>query len=174
MVWSRNLLEQFALEQGIGAFGDKECKTKYDVTIPISFSETSKGKYMARTMFIDLDPYSINKIKARYSYNGLLHSDYLINGAGDASFNFAKSHYLDGKDIMDTINNGSKNVVESCDNMPRFYICHSLSVGTGGGLGMLILEHLAVDYRKKTKFGCSSFLDSLWQTHIAWKYIILY
>ena len=150
----RDLLEQFALEQGIGASGDKERKTKYDVTIPISFSETSKGKYLARTIFTDLDPYSINKIKTRYPYNGLLHSDYLVAGSRDASVNFAKGHYLEGKELIDSINNSLRTMVESCDYVQGFVFNHSLSGGTGGGLGALILERIAVDYRKKSKFGC--------------------
>jgi tubulin alpha len=32
-----------------------------------------------------------------------------------------------------------------------FFIGHSVGGGTGSGLGALILERLAVDYRKKTK-----------------------
>ena len=156
----QNLLEQFAVEQGIGSSGDKECKTTFDSTIPISFSETSKGKYIARTMFTDLDPYSINKIKTRCSYNNLLHSDNLISGQSDASMCFSKGHYLDGKELIDTINKTLRTMVEACDNSQGFIFNHSISGGTGGGLGTLILERLRVDYRKKNIFSNSILYDS--------------
>merc|ERR550532_438833 len=44
-------------------------------------------------------------------------------------------------------------IVESCDNLQGFIMCHAIGGGTGSGLGMLILERLAVDYRKKSKIG---------------------
>merc|ERR1712154_450012 len=43
--------------------------------------------------------------------------------------------------------------------MGGFLFNHALSGGTGGGLGMLILEKIAINYRKKTKFGMSVFFD---------------
>merc|ERR1712131_535027 len=44
-------------------------------------------------------------------------------------------------------------IIEACENLQGFLICHAVGGGTGSGLGMLILERLAVDYRKKSKIG---------------------
>ena len=44
-------------------------------------------------------------------------------------------------------------MVDNCDNCQGFIINHSVGGGTGSGLGALILERLAVNYRKKTKVG---------------------
>jgi len=44
-------------------------------------------------------------------------------------------------------------LVENSDNCQGFIVQHSVGGGTGSGLGMLILERLAVDYRKKSKIG---------------------
>merc|ERR1719249_349236 len=54
---------------------------------------------------------------------------------------------------MDQINEKVKIIVEACDNLQGFIMTHSVGGGTGSGLGMLILERLAVDYRKKSKIG---------------------
>merc|ERR1711933_457844 len=56
-------------------------------------------------------------------------------------------------EMMDQINDRVKKLVEDCDNVQGFIITHSVGGGTGSGLGMLILERLAVDYRKKSKIG---------------------
>merc|ERR1711881_280465 len=38
-------------------------------------------------------------------------------------------------------------------NVQGFIVNHAVGGGTGSGMGALILERLAVDYRKKTKIG---------------------
>jgi tubulin alpha len=43
--------------------------------------------------------------------------------------------------------------VDNCDNVQGFVVNHSVGGGTGSGLGCLLLERLAVDYRKKSKLG---------------------
>ena len=72
--------------------------------MPISFEETSDGKFIARSISCDLDPYSINIIKRRYSHKHLLYSENLIFGKSDAEGNFAVGYYSKGKEIIDSIN----------------------------------------------------------------------
>merc|ERR1712142_1080136 len=79
--------------------------------------------------------------------------DRCITGKEDAANNFARGHYTVGKELMDTINEKIGQMVETCDNLQGFLMCHAVGGGTGSGLGMLILERLAVDYRKKSKIG---------------------
>ena len=86
----RSQLEQNCIEQGIGPNGDKEYKTKYDNNISALFEELSNGQYVARNIFTDLNPYSIENIKKRYKYRNILQEDYLINGFEDGALNFAK------------------------------------------------------------------------------------
>eukprot|EP01084_Bolivina_argentea_P187696 323260_1 len=155
----QNILQQFAAEHGISSSGDKECKTKYDSTIPILFTETSKGKYVSRSLFTDSNPYSINNIKKRYSHNSLLHPEYLINSNSDACSNFATGHYSKGKELIDSVSNQLRTLVEASDNIQGFLFNRSLSGGTGGGLGTRILERISLDYGGKTVFGMSVFPD---------------
>merc|ERR1712113_245744 len=79
--------------------------------------------------------------------------DYTIFGKEDAANNFARGHYTVGKERMDSITEKVNRIVEACDNLQGFLMCHAVGGGTGSGLGMLILERLAVDYRKKSKIG---------------------
>lgn len=67
--------------------------------------------------------------------------------------NFARGHYTVGKEIVDTVNDRLRKLVDNCDNVQGFVVNHSVGGGTGSGLGCLLLERLAVDYRKKSKLG---------------------
>merc|ERR1719261_178096 len=55
--------------------------------------------------------------------------------------------------MMDTVAERLKDLVDKCENVQGFLMNHSVGGGTGSGLGMLILERIAVDYRKKSKIG---------------------
>merc|ERR1719493_535595 len=79
--------------------------------------------------------------------------EYTIFGKEDAANNFARGHYTVGKELMEPITEKVKTIVEACDNIQGFLMIHAIGGGTGSGLGMLILERLAVDYRKKSKIG---------------------
>merc|ERR1711981_54981 len=46
-----------------------------------------------------------------------------------------------------------RKLVDNSENVQGFVVNHTVGGGTGSGLGMLILERLAVDYRKKSKIG---------------------
>ena len=143
-------LKQYCVEQGISSNGDKECKTKYDDTISTSFKETKNGKYTARSLFIDLEPYSINMMKNMYKYSKVLQNDYLIAGKRGSHHNYATAHYCYGKEYISDIMDKMRLMVEECDNFQGIIINNSMSGGTGSGLGALCLERIAVDYWKYT------------------------
>merc|ERR1712156_473263 len=84
---------------------------------------------------------------------GMYNTANLMSGKEDAANNFARGHYTTGKELMDLVSDRLKKAVEDCDNLQGFIMTHSVGGGTGSGLGMLILERLAVDYRKKSKIG---------------------
>jgi tubulin alpha len=55
--------------------------------------------------------------------------------------------------VIDRVSDRLRKLVDNCDNLMGFIITHSVGGGTGSGLGALILERMAVDYRKKSKLG---------------------
>jgi len=121
-----------------------KAKTFYDVS--------GSDEMIPRNLFIDLEASCIQQIK-KSVMGKQFNPDFSICGKEDAANNFARGHYTVGKEKMDTINEKVKTIVEACDNLQGFLMCHAVGGGTGSGLGMLILERLAVDYRKKSKIG---------------------
>merc|ERR1711923_289866 len=76
-----------------------------------------------------------------------------LPGKEDAANNFARGHYTVGKEMIDKVNDRLRKLVDNCDNVQGFVVNHSVGGGTGSGLGALMLERIAVDYRKKSKLG---------------------
>jgi len=58
-----------------------------------------------------------------------------------------------GKEMVDQVNEAVRKLADNSTNVQGFIVNHSVGGGTGSGMGALILERLAVDYRKKTKIG---------------------
>merc|ERR1712077_177596 len=87
------------------------------------------------------------------AYAQMFHPEFLINGKEDAANNFARGHYTVGKEILDQVNDRLRKLVDNSQNVQGFVINHAVGGGTGSGLGALILERIAVDYRKKSKIG---------------------
>jgi len=118
-----------------------------------TFYDTSGDNQMIpRNLFIDLEQSCIAQIK-KGALGKQFNGEYYLFGKEDAANNFARGHYTVGKEKMDAITEKVKSIVEACDNLQGFLMCHAVGGGTGSGLGMLILERLAVDYRKKSKIG---------------------
>merc|ERR1712062_238738 len=111
-------------------------------------AEQDVPQFNSRSLFIDMDPYTINTLKNTYSHSSLLNESCLINGQHDASNNYAMA-YLQ-TDLMTSIGKQLTNISESCDNLQGFVINHSLSGGCGSGLTALILEFISNNFQKKT------------------------
>ncbi|EON64287.1 tubulin alpha-2 chain [Coniosporium apollinis CBS 100218] len=114
------------------------------------FNETSNGKYVPRSIFVDLDPSPIDEIRTG-AYRQLFHPELLISGKEDASNNYARGHYTVGKELVDSVIDRVRRVADNCSSLQGFLIFHSFGGGTGSGFGALLLERLATDYGKKSK-----------------------
>merc|ERR1719242_2996956 len=86
-------------------------------------------------------------------YAEMFHPEFLLSGKEDAANNFARGHYTVGKEILDQVNDRLRKLVDNSQNVQGFIVNHAVGGGTGSGLGALILERIAVDYRKKSKIG---------------------
>merc|ERR1712117_351598 len=100
----------------------------------------------------DLEPTVVDDVR-RGQQGALFHGEYLVNAKEDAANNFARGHYTVGKEMMDIVSDRLRKLVDNSENVQGFMATHAVGGGTGSGLGMLILERLAVDYRKKSKIG---------------------
>jgi len=142
--------EQYCAEHSIDITGKKDVKG--DVSFMCFYEETGAGQYVPRNLMVDLEPNVIDDVK-NSKYSKIFHPDFLLSGKEDAANNFARGHYTVGKEMIDKVNDRLRKLVDNCDNVQGFVINHSVGGGTGSGLGALMLERIAVDYRKKSKLG---------------------
>ncbi|PQE04329.1 tubulin alpha chain protein [Rutstroemia sp. NJR-2017a BBW] len=100
------------------------------------FTETGNGKYVPRSIFVDLDPSPIDEIRTG-EYRQLFHPELLISGKEDAANNYARGHYTIGKEILDGTLDKIRRVLDNCSSLQGFLIFHSFGGGTGSGFGSL-------------------------------------
>merc|ERR1711881_618924 len=65
------------------------------------------------------------------------------NGAGN---NWAKGHYTEGAELIDSVIERTRKEAEDCDCPQGFQVMHSLGGGTGSGMGTLVLLKLRDNY----------------------------
>merc|ERR1712025_528099 len=114
--------------------------------------ETGAGQFVPRNITVDLEPTVVDDVRTG-DFSQMFHPEFLLNGKEDAANNFARGHYTVGKEILDQVNDRLRKLVDNSQNVQGFIVNHAVGGGTGSGLGALILERIAVDYRKKSKIG---------------------
>jgi len=148
-VWDQYCQEHKITNTGTMSATDRENGDDYFLTF---FEETSAGQFVPRNIYVDLEPTVLDDVR-RGKTAALFHPEYLVNAKEDAANNFARGHYTVGKEMMDIVSDRLRKLVDNSENVQGFMATHSVGGGTGSGMGMLILERLAVDYRKKSKIG---------------------
>ncbi|KAK9456641.1 Tubulin/FtsZ, GTPase domain-containing protein [Dipodascopsis uninucleata] len=145
--------ELYCLEHGIqpdGYLTAEKQNGPRDEGFSTFFSETSNGKYVPRTIYVDLEPNVIDEVRTG-TYRNLFHPEQLISGKEDAANNYARGHYTVGKELIDQVVERVRRAADSCDGLQGFLFTHSFGGGTGSGFGALLLERLSMDYGKKSK-----------------------
>merc|ERR1712121_106291 len=133
----------------MGTLENEDAADKYFTTF---YEETGAGQFVPRNITVDLEPTVVDDVRTG-DYAQMFHPEFLLNGKEDAANNFARGHYTVGKEILDQVNDRLRKLVDNSENVQGFIIHHAVGGGTGSGLGALILERIAVDYRKKSKLG---------------------
>jgi tubulin alpha len=142
--------ELYCLEHGIGKDGSLLPGQKSSKAFSTFFNETGSGKYVPRSIFVDLEPSVIDEIRTG-DYRKLFHPEQMINGKEDAANNYARGHYTVGKELVDKTLDRIRKLADQCNSLQGFLIFHSVGGGTGSGFGSLLLERLSVDFAKKSK-----------------------
>ena len=57
----------------------------------------------------------------------------LFSGQSGAGNNWAKGHYTEGAELVDSVMERVRVEAENCDCLQGFQLCHSLGGGTGSG-----------------------------------------
>ena len=149
--------ELYCLEHNIkpdGLRADEDVGTGRNSSFSTFFNETGSGKYVPRSIFVDLEPSVVDEVRTGM-YRSLFHPEQLISGKEDAANNYARGHYTVGKSQIDDTLDRIRKLADQCTSLQGFLVFRSFGGGTGSGFASLLMERLSVDYGKKAKLDFS-------------------
>ncbi|XP_032758343.1 tubulin beta-1 chain [Rattus rattus] len=113
--------------------------------ISVYYNEAYGKKYVPRAVLVDLEPGTMDSIRS--SRLGILFQpDSFVHGNSGAGNNWAKGHYTEGAELIETVMDVVRRESESCDCLQGFQIVHSLGGGTGSGMGTLLMNKIREEY----------------------------
>uniref|UniRef100_A0A914MJ26 GRIP domain-containing protein n=1 Tax=Meloidogyne incognita TaxID=6306 RepID=A0A914MJ26_MELIC len=113
--------------------------------IDVYYNEAYGGKYVPRTVLVDLEPGTMDSIKAG-PYGRLFRPDNFVFGPNGSGNNWAKGHYTEGAELVDNVLDVVRKEAEGCDCLQGFQLTHSLGGGTGSGMGTLLISKIREEY----------------------------
>ena len=73
-----------------------------------------------------------------------------VFGQSDAGNNWAKGHYTEGAELVDSVLDVVRKEAESCNCLQGFQLTHFLGDGTGSGMGKLLISKIKEEYPDRT------------------------
>ncbi|XP_069679518.1 tubulin alpha-1 chain-like isoform X2 [Periplaneta americana] len=140
----------YCIEHGILPDGLTDKKPCSDDNFNSFFSEVGSGKYVPRSIMVDLEPTVIDEVR-NGTYKKLFHPQQLISGEEDAANNFARGRYTMGAQLIEEVMNRIRCMAENCTGLMGFIVFHSFGGGTGSGFTSLLMDELSHMYSKKSK-----------------------
>eukprot|EP00535_Pseudo-nitzschia_heimii_P006147 CAMPEP_0197185050 /NCGR_PEP_ID=MMETSP1423-20130617/11109_1 /TAXON_ID=476441 /ORGANISM="Pseudo-nitzschia heimii, Strain UNC1101" /LENGTH=447 /DNA_ID=CAMNT_0042636013 /DNA_START=110 /DNA_END=1453 /DNA_ORIENTATION=- len=138
--------EVMSAEHGIdgsGSYvGDNDLQLQ---RIGVYFNEGQGGRYVPRAVLTDLEPGTMDSIRSG-PYGSLFRPDNFIFGQSGAGNNWAKGHYTEGAELVDSIMEAIRKEAEQCDVLQGFQATHSMGGGTGSGMGTLLVSKMKEEY----------------------------
>uniref|UniRef100_A0A7S1FP84 Tubulin beta chain n=1 Tax=Corethron hystrix TaxID=216773 RepID=A0A7S1FP84_9STRA len=113
--------------------------------INVYFNEGQSGRYVPRAILTDLEPGTMDAIRGG-PYGGMFRPDNFVFGQSGAGNNWAKGHYTEGAELVDSILDVVRKEAEICDMLQGFQITHSMGGGTGAGMGTLLVAKIREEY----------------------------
>ncbi|GAB0090925.1 hypothetical protein DMENIID0001_057050 [Sergentomyia squamirostris] len=112
----------------------------------VYFNESSsREKYVPRAVMVDLEPGTMDSIRGG-ALGNCFRPDNFVFGKSGAGNNWAKGHYTEGAELMDSVLDVIRREAEGCDCLQGFQMTHSLGGGTGSGMGTLIMSKIREEY----------------------------
>ncbi|KAG6389361.1 hypothetical protein SASPL_150829 [Salvia splendens] len=94
---------------------------------------------------MDLEPGTMDSLRTG-PYGKIFRPDNFVFGQNGAGNNWAKGHYTEGAELIDSVLDVVRKEAENCDCLQGFQICHSLGGGTGSGMGTLLISKIREEY----------------------------
>ncbi|KPP71524.1 tubulin beta-7 chain-like [Scleropages formosus] len=102
------------------------------------------GKYVPRAILVDLEPGTMDSVRSG-PFGQIFRPDNFVFGQSGAGNNWAKGHYTEGAELVDSVLDVVRKESESCDCLQGFQLTHSLGGGTGSGMGTLLISKIRED-----------------------------
>ena len=109
------------------------------------FQPISGGKYVPRAILVDLEPGTMDSVRSG-PFGQIFRPDNFVFGQSGAGNNWAKGHYTEGAELVDSVLDVVRKEAESCDCLQGFQLTHSLGGGTGSGMGTLLISKIREEY----------------------------
>jgi len=133
-------------EHGINVEGEYEGdKDEQLERINVYYNEGTEGRYVPRSILMDLEPGTMDSVRAG-EFGNIFRPDNFVFGQSGAGNNWAKGHYTEGAELIDSVLDVVRKEAEGCDCLQGFQISHSLGGGTGSGMGTLLIAKIREEY----------------------------
>jgi len=150
------IIEEHCLNKETGKFDSKKISDTDGDGIPdelenidVYFQGTSSNwtdsKCVPRAVLVDLEPGTVQVIK-NSSIGTMFRNDNNVFGSNGAGNNWAKGHYTEGAELVETVLDRVRIEIEACEAPQGFQLFHSLGGGTGSGMGTLLLLKIRDGY----------------------------
>ena len=120
-------------------------EVNYPFKAKIRYSFSSGGKYVPRAVLVDLEPGTMDSVRSG-PFGQIFRPDNFVFGQSGAGNNWAKGHYTEGAELVDSVLDVVRKEAESCDCLQGFQLTHSLGGGTGSGMGTLLISKIREEY----------------------------
>ncbi|KAL2925899.1 Tubulin beta-1 chain [Bienertia sinuspersici] len=156
--------EVVCLEHGIDPTGryHGETDTQFE-RINVYYNEASCGRFVPRAVLMDLEPGTMDSVRSG-PYGQIFRPDNFVFGQSGAGNNWAKGHYTEGAELIDSVLDVVRKEAENCDCLQGFQVCHSLGGGTGSGMGTLLISKMREEYPDRMMLTFSVFPSPRCQT----------
>ena len=110
-------------EHGIdptGAYhGDSDLQLE---RVNVYYTEASGGKYVPRAVLVDLEPGTMDSVRSG-PFGQIFRPDNFVFGQSGAGNNWAKGHYTEGAELVDTVLDVVRKEAENCDCLQVRRLC---------------------------------------------------
>jgi len=133
-------------EHGINIGGEYEGEEDNQLErINVYYNEATGGRYVPRAILMDLEPGTMDSVRAG-QFGNIFRPDNFVFGQSGAGNNWAKGHYTEGAELIDSVLDVVRKEAEGCECLQGFQITHSLGGGTGSGMGTLLIAKIREEY----------------------------
>ncbi|WVZ78980.1 hypothetical protein U9M48_026615 [Paspalum notatum var. saurae] len=103
--------------------------------INVYYNEASGGRFVPRAVLMDLKPGTMDSVRSG-PYGQIFLSDNFVFGQSGAGNNWAKGHFTEGAELIDSVLDVVRKEAENCDCLQ----------GTGSGMGTLLISMIREEY----------------------------